>query len=166
MGIFSKLFAKNTAEQASQKTNASENQSSKTASEPELDPTLPKPGAPVRDMPATKVRDQLILLWNGHASNDERIRLCISMQPSVAEWSDAEKSFYYLILGNAVGARSEWTDDRRFAFFAASVFYNPIKTNSAWHDLNSVRDGMQICPATAQALHAEYPLPDDFSKLI
>lgn len=130
-----------------------------------LDPSLPKPGEPVRNMPATPTRDQLIALWTGHASPDDRIRMCIAMQPSVSQWSDAEKSFYYLILGNAIGARSNWEDEHRFPFFAASVFYNPINTNSAWHDLYTVLDG-SIGPATAQRMFVKYPLPEDFSDLL
>ena len=166
MGIFSKLFTKKAVEQTAQKTKAAVKGASGTASEPKLNPALPKPGDPIRDMPATQTRDQLMQIWNGHAGNDERIRLCVAMQPSVETWSDAEKSFYYLILGNAIGARSNWSDERRIAFFAASVFYNPINTNSAWHDLHSVLDGWRVSPAVAQELHAKYPLPDDFSTLI
>jgi len=166
MGFFNRLFSKKPVEQiaAKPKADTARAPAARTDPEPQLDPSLPKPGTPVRDMPATQTRDQLILLWNGHGRYDERINLCIAMQPSVSKWSDAEKSFYYLILGSLIGARSGWKDERRFPFFAASVFYNPINTNSAWHDLSSVLDG-RICPATAQALHAKYPLPDDFSIL-
>ncbi len=96
--------------------------------------------------------------------SDNRIKKCIDLQPAVSEWSDAEKSFYYLILGNCIGARSNWKDDRRFPFFAASVFYNPINTNSAWHDLHGMYE--ELSPATAQKLFVKYPLPKDFSDLM
>jgi len=166
MGIFDKLFARKSAAKPAGEPAKAAPTPAAPAPVPKPDPSLPKPGEPVRDMPATPVRDQLITLWNSYAPNDERIRKCIAMKPLISGWSDAEKSFYYLILGNAIGARSKWEDDRRFPFFAASVFYNPINTNSAWHDLNSVLEGMSICPATAQKLFVRYPLPEDFQDLM
>ena len=118
-------------------------------------------------IPAENAQGELKNLYNSRATPEERIRRAIRMQPAVESWSDADKAFYYYIIGDAI-KRKNANDDRRLAFFAAQIYYNPVNTSLGWHELRQALPDREIHPSpdTAKQLHEEFPLPDSFESLI
>lgn len=118
-------------------------------------------------IPAENAQAELKNLYNSRATPEERIRRAIRMQPAVESWSDANKAFYYYIIGDALKRRNA-DDQRRLAFFAAQIYYNPVNTSLGWHELRQAFPDREIHPSpdTAKQLHEEFPLPDSFESLL
>lgn len=104
---------------------------------------------------------------NASGSAEERIRRAIDMRPSVENWSDENKAFYYFIIGDALRMRDR-ADKRRYPFYAAQVFYQAAKTSLGWHELLNSGDfeGLKPSPENAKRLHEQFPLPESWEDLL
>ncbi len=144
MGILSKLFS-----------------SGKKSASPEAGPS-------VKDMPASPAKTRLMQLYNSPAKENERIRMAVAMKADSENWSRAERSFWYYIIGDALAVRSKREDPRRIPFYAASVFDNPIPTNLGWYEIKRACSEYADLPSTpenAVMLHLKFPLPESFDLL-
>lgn len=110
---------------------------------------------------------ELKLLYNSGKTTEERIKRAIEMQPSVESWSDKDKAFYYYVIADALKRRNA-DDKRRFAFYAAQIFYQPVNTSLGWDELKKGMPDREIHPSpeAAKQLHEEFSLPEKLDDLL
>ena len=110
---------------------------------------------------------ELKALYNGYGDVDERLRRAVGMRASSENWSDADKAFYYYIIGYLLQQRDK-NDDRRLAFYAAQVFYQPINTSLGWYELKRTNEYKDVSPSpeNAKMLHEKLPLPEEWEDLL
>ncbi len=125
-------------------------------------------GPAVKDMPASPAKTRLMQLYSSPAAETERIRMAVAMKADSENWSRAERSFWYYIIGDALAVRSKREDPRSIPFYAASVFDNPIPTNLGWYEIKRACNeysSLESTPKNAVMLHQKHPLPESFDGL-
>ena len=103
-------------------------------------------GPAVKDMPASPAKTRLMQLYSSPAAETERIRMAVAMKADSENWSRAERSFWYYIIGDALAVRSKREDPRSIPFYAA---YSSLEST----------------PKNAVMLHQKHPLPESFDGL-
>ena len=129
----------------------------------------PQPGPAVKEMPPSMIKSRLMKLYKGRVPNLEKVLAASSLPPYMEKWTQAEKSFYYFLIGEAIAVRSNQRDPRRFPFYAASIFHNPIHTNHSWNEIKrSFPEFAHLdhTPDNAVLMYETFPMTESFNSLL